>query len=78
MKRPYLRPAARGSGLGRRLAEAGIAAARESGYQRMVLDTVAGKMDPAMALYRALGFREIAPYTLNPVPGALYMELSLQ
>jgi ribosomal protein S18 acetylase RimI-like enzyme len=78
MKRLYVRDAARGTGLGRRLAQAAIGAAREGGYQRMVLDTVAGKMDAAIALYRALGFREIAPYTVNPVPGAFCMELPLR
>ncbi len=77
MKRLYLRPQARGSGAGRALAERIIAEARSLGYRKMRLDTVAGKMDGAIALYRRLGFREIAPYRVNPVPGALYMELTL-
>ena len=77
MKRLYLRPGSRGSGAGRALAEKVIAEARTIGYRRMRLDTVAGTMDAAISLYRRLGFREIAPYRSNPIPGALYMELDL-
>ncbi len=77
MKRLYLRPELRGSGAGRALAERIVAEARAIGYHKMRLDTVAGEMDAAIALYRRLGFREIAPYRTNPVPGALYMELTL-
>jgi len=77
MKRLYLRPQFRGKGLGRALAERVIAKARQIGYRRMRLDTVEPVMKDAVAMYRKLGFKEIAPYCPNPIPGALYMELEL-
>ena len=77
MKRLYVRPEFRGQGLGKKLVTTLLDAAREIGYERMLLDTLPGKMDEAIALYRSLGFREIAPYYHNPVTGALFMELLL-
>ncbi len=76
MKRLYVRPTARGSGLGRRLAEAVIAAGRERGYERMLLDTLP-TMAAAQRIYESLGFRETAAYRHNPVPGAAFLELEL-
>lgn len=77
MKRLYVRPAFRGQSLGRALAERLIAEAGEAGYSRMRLDTVPGKMDSAIALYRELGFREIPAYYPSPVRETLFMELEL-
>lgn len=78
MKRLYLRPQFRGKGLGRAIAERLIVDAREIGYQRMRLDTVGPVMKDAVAMYRKLGFKEIAPYRKNPMAGTLYMELELK
>jgi len=77
MKRLYVRPQFRGKRLGRVLVERMIAEARQIGYTRMRLDTVAPVMKDAVAMYRKIGFREIEPYCPNPMAGALYMELQL-
>jgi len=77
MKRLYVRRQFRGKGLGRALAERVIADARQIGYQQLRLDTVEPVMRAAVAMYRQLGFREIAPYRENPIQGAMYMELGL-
>jgi ribosomal protein S18 acetylase RimI-like enzyme len=76
MKRLYVQPAARGRGIGRTLAETVIKEAARLGYGRMLLDTVPS-MQAAIKLYRELGFRPIAPYRPNPIPGALFFELVL-
>ena len=76
IKRLYLRAAYRGTGLGRRLAQTVIEAARAAGYKRVMLDTLP-KMQEALALYQSMGFVETAPYLAQPTPGARCFELRL-
>jgi ribosomal protein S18 acetylase RimI-like enzyme len=76
IKRLYVRPAARGQALGRRLAEAVIELARQAGYTRVLLDTLA-TMHAARRLYAELGFQPVASYYDNPLPGTAYMALDL-
>jgi ribosomal protein S18 acetylase RimI-like enzyme len=76
LKRLYVRPSARGAGLGAALTEAALGLAREAGYARIRLDTLP-TMAAAQALYRRLGFRAVPPYRVNPIAGVLYMECDL-
>jgi len=76
MKRLYVRPAYRGSGLGRELANELIEEARARGYRTVMLDTLVS-MQAARELYRDLGFVPVEPYYDNPLPGVMYMALDL-
>lgn len=76
MKRLFVRERYNGRGFGRALCVELIARARALGYKTMRLDTLA-RMQPALALYRSLGFVDIAPYRHNPEAGACFLELDL-
>jgi len=76
MKRLYVRPEHRGTGLGKKLTQKVLQEATRIGYQRVRLDTTP-EMATAIRLYQSLGFRPIAAYRPNPVAGALYMEIEV-
>ncbi len=76
MKRLWIRPDYRGLGLGRRLTEQTLAAARAAGYLRMRLDTL-HRMAEARALYASFGFRDVTARVAERHPELIYMELDL-
>lgn len=67
IKRMYVQPSHRGTGLGRALLEQLIAAAREAGYVHLRLDSP-DFMTAAHSLYRLNGFATIEPYAESEIP----------
>lgn len=76
IKRVYVTPARRGQGLALRLSHSVISATRARGYGELVLSTWQDNAN-AIALYRKLGFVEIAPFKSSPIPNLIYMGLNL-
>ncbi|MCP5265074.1 MAG: GNAT family N-acetyltransferase [Burkholderiaceae bacterium] len=76
MKRLYVRPSARGGGLGEALVARVLDAAREIGYEQVVLDTLP-TMAAAQRLYARFGFADLSAYCDNPIPGTRYLGLVL-
>ena len=63
----------RGSGLGRLLMERCIAAGAEDGVPRLYLETNSS-LGPALALYRATGFEDLAPVETQYARADVFME----
>jgi putative acetyltransferase len=73
MKRLWVRESFRGLGLGRRLVKGIEDRARSAGYGHMRLDTLP-RMQEAQALYREMGFYEVAAYYATPIQGTVFLE----
>jgi GNAT superfamily N-acetyltransferase len=76
MRRLYVRPGARGLGVGRRLAASVADEARKRGYRVLRLHTLA-RLEAAVALYRSMGFAEVAPFDGVAHDGVVWFELAL-
>lgn len=76
VKRMYVRPAARGRGLGEALVRTLLAHARALGAERARLDT-APELASAIALYRKLGFTPIPRYLPEQLDDAVCFERAL-
>ena len=76
MKRLFVRPQHRGTGLGARLVQSAIETGRALGYAEMWLDTLPSMLG-AHRLYESLGFHEIAPYGESFAPGSRFYGIRL-
>ena len=76
MKRLYVKPAYRGTGLGRLLVVKILKFAIESNYSKIMLDTLSS-MESAQGLFRSLGFAETTAYYHNPHPEVVFFEFVL-
>ena len=81
IKRMFVDPNFRRVGAGRGLLEGLLAEARKAGYKKVRLDSPKF-MEAAHALYRSVGFRDIAAYPEMEIPAKfkdylLFMELDL-
>jgi len=62
IKRLYVRPQARGTGLGSALIRVAIEASRELGYAEALVTTLPDSMPVAAAMYERLGFEDTEPF----------------
>lgn len=77
IKRLWVRPQARGTGLGRTLTQAVLDRAAAAGRKAVYLDTVPEAMPAAHKLYLEMGFRPCPAYGDNPMPELAYLRKDL-
>ena len=77
IKRLFVRPQARKTGVGKALVSAILNTAKERGYREIKLDTLS-EMESAIALYKSFGFEPIPPYGSHPYPGLVTLGLKLR
>ncbi|KAA6456939.1 GNAT family N-acetyltransferase [Acidobacteria bacterium AB60] len=77
VKRLWVRPEARGTGLGRKLTQAVLDRAKAAGRRAVYLDTVPSAMSAALKLYLQMGFTPCAPYGDNPIEALAYLRKDL-
>jgi GNAT superfamily N-acetyltransferase len=77
LKRLWLRPTARGLGVGRGLVQAVIDRARAAHKSTLFLDTEPHLMASAYSLYTRMGFEECPAYNGVAATGIIYMRKDL-
>ena len=78
MKRLWVRPEFRGSGLGERLVLNAIERATQAGFDAMYLDTFPATMKSASDMYLRLGFTPCDAYNDSAFEGVVFMRRSLK
>lgn len=76
LKRLYVRPVARKTGLGRALSEAALEFSRQQGYRAVRLDTLT-RLVPAIRLYESMGFVQLEQPSEVDTLEIVYFEKSL-
>jgi ribosomal protein S18 acetylase RimI-like enzyme len=77
IKRLFVRPQARGTGVGKALVAAIMKIAEERGYEELKLDTL-GHLTAAIALYQSFGFESIPRYGNHPYPDLVCLGKALR
>lgn len=76
MKRLFVVPEGRGTGIAMEMVKASLEYAKNMGYKTMLLDTLQ-RMQPAVRLYMKAGFTQTGEYYKNPLEGVMYFEKEL-